>query len=363
MRLTRLYCRGFRCLGEVDFEPGPGVNVIRGENAQGKTSLLEAVLFAATSKSHRTNLETELLQRGRENFQIRIEVTRSDRAVVIEVNWWNGQKRVKVNGVPQTRLSDLLGKVQIVFFAPEDIALVKGGAGTRRRFLDMELSQLSIPYLNALQHYRQVLRQRNELLRHDRPKPDLLDVWDAQLAEHGAVLMTERGSFVLELDELASTAYAGIAGGESLRLKYAPDTPPGRLSETLASKRETDLRRRQTVHGPHRDDIEITIAGSPARSHGSQGQQKSAALALKLAELELIHRRIGEYPVFLLDEVLAELDAQRARQLFDTLPESVQCVVTTTDLERAFETHTTSTRNYLIEGGSLTRLPVSADHG
>lgn len=363
MRLTSLQCRGFRCLRDIDFHPGPGINIVRGQNAQGKTSLLEAILFAATSKSHRTNVESELLQHGSDGFHIRLEVERAQREVVLETHWWNSQKRVKVNGIPQTRLSDLLGKVQVVFFAPEDIALVKGGAGVRRRFLDMELSQLSSRYLNALQQYRQALRQRNEVLRQDRPDGAMLDVWDEQLARHGTVLMEERGAFVEELSTLASRAYGRIAAGEALALTYEPNCPPRRLLETLGSKRGTDLRRKQSLHGPHRDDIGISIADRPARSHGSQGQQKSASLALKLAELELIHERVGEYPILLLDEVLAELDAKRTRQLFEALPDAVQCIVTTTDLERALVTEGERPANFLLEGGELKHTSMTVDNG
>ena len=154
MRLTRVVCRTFRRLADVDFAPTPGVNVVSGENAQGKTSLLEAVLYAATTKSHRTAQESELSAHGGEGFHVRIEAERAGRPVDIEVNWWRGEKRFKINGVPQTRLSDILGRVNVVLFVPDDAALVKGAASVRRRFLDMELSQISPPYMAALQQYR-----------------------------------------------------------------------------------------------------------------------------------------------------------------------------------------------------------------
>jgi len=353
MHLERLECHGFRCLNDLNFEPAPGVNILRGENAQGKTSVLETILFAATSKSHRTSLETELAAHGGDAFRIGLQVVRVDRPVTIEVNWWRGEKRVKVNGVPQTRLSDALGKVRVVFFSPEDIALVKGSAAVRRKFLDMELSQLLPGYLSALQNYRLVLRQRNELLRAHKPDVDQLDAWDHQLVTHGQTLIAERTAFVHELGQTASAVYATIADGESLRLEYKPNTEAAELIHALATSRESDLRRRQTSHGPHRDDLEFTIADSPARSIASQGQQKSAALAVKLAELELVKDRTGEYPILLLDEVLAELDAKRSEHLFDAIDPDVQCILTTTDVNPSAGVPQRGATNFQIVHGSL----------
>lgn len=360
MRLTRLHCQSFRCLGDVELVPGPEINVIRGRNAQGKTSLLEAILFAATSKSHRTTIETELARRDTNEFHIRLDVQRVDREVTIEAHWWKGQKRVKINGAAQSRLSDLLGKVRVVLFAPEDIALVKSGAAIRRRFLDMALSQIDTGYLSALQQYRQVLRQRNELLRGFRPDPALLDVWDVQLAREGAVLVRSRDLFVTELNALASEAYGRIADGERLHLAYTPDCAADHIADILGAKRENDIRRKMSLHGPHRDEIEIAVADSPARSHASQGQQKSAALAIRLAEMALIHRRTGEHPILLLDEVLAELDAQRARHLFEAIPESAQCFITTTDLTRVIAPANRAVSEFTIEHGAVRIEPAGA---
>ncbi len=353
MHVSRFCCRSFRCLREIDLHPGPGINLVRGRNAQGKTSLLEAILFAATSKSHRTTIESDLAQAGAEEFHIRIDVQRAQREVILETHWWKGQKRVKINGVAQKRLSDMLGKVGVVLFAPEDIALIKSGSALRRRFLDMALSQLEPAYLAALQNYRQVLRQRNELLRAPRPDTGLLDVWDVQLAREGEVVIVGRAAFVADLCRLAAEAYAHIAGGEALALAYAPECPAGTLADVLRAKRDSDIRRKMTVHGPHRDDIEIAVAGNPARSHASQGQQKSAALALRLAEMGHAHARTGELPVLMLDEVLAELDAQRATQLFDAIPADAQCFITTTDLARSVAPESRPTLEFVIEAGRL----------
>lgn len=360
MRLTRLQCRGFRCLHELDLHPEPGVNVIRGRNAQGKTSVLEAILFATTSKSHRTNTESELLQHGAEGFQIRLEADRGDRDLVLETNWWQGQKRIKINGVAQPRLSELLGKAPVVFFAPEDIGLVKGGAGVRRRYIDMALSQVSPVYLGALQKYRQVLRQRNELLRQPKVDSTLLGVWDEQLCGEAKRLMSEREAYLEELSGYATEAYQQISDAEALRVSYRADTPAGRLADVLRDKRESDIRHRQTQHGPHRDEVVITIGDTPARNFGSQGQQKSAALALRLAELRLAHARMATYPVLLLDEVVAELDAERTQRLFRAIPAEVQCMLTTTDLDHDLVAAERAATNFVIEDGALARESADA---
>ncbi len=355
MYLDELTCRGFRCLAEVEFKPERGLNLIRGQNAQGKTSLLESILFAATSKSHRTSVETDLAAHGGDGFRVALHVVRSDREVSLEVNWWQGAKRVKVNGVAQSRMSDTLGKVRVVLFSPEDIALVKGSAATRRKFLDMELSQLSPAYLTGLQSYRQVLRQRNELLRAPKPDEGQLDAWDQQLIEHAKILIVERAAFIQELGDFAAQAYTAIAHNEELALRYRPDLPEESLEQSLLESRASDIRRKQTSHGPHRDDIEFVIAGKPARSHASQGQQKSAALAVKLAELELVKSRTGDYPILMLDEVLAELDAERAEHLFDAIGEEVQCILTTTELGETSSIARRSAASFVIKQGNLSR--------
>ena len=243
-----------------------------------------------------------------------------------------------------------------MFFSPEDVDLVKGGAGGRRRFLDMELSQVDGAYLAALQQYRQVLRQRNELLRQPKADVSLIEVWDAQLVRYGGEMIAARRAFLEELAPLAAAAHAGIARGEGLGLAYAPDVEGGEaLEKALERSRDSDIRRGVTSRGPHRDDMEMRIGGHPARSHGSQGQQRTAALALKLAELELVHRRAGEYPVLMLDEVLAELDAARAKELFHAVGPEVQCLVTTTDRSEALDFPERDRRIFEIQGGRLGR--------
>lgn len=356
MYLVRLECDGLRSLTEIKFDPGPGLNIICGNNAQGKTSLLEAILFATTSKSHRTNQDAHLVKHGAEGFRIKARVQRRDRDVCIEAHWWQGAKRFKVNGVVQERFSDILGKVNVVFSSPEDMALVRGSATHRRRFLDMELSQLHPGYLKALQQYREVLRQRNELLRHTAPEPSLLEVWEVRLAQYGKVLVQTRREFVKGLSGLMTDAYHRIAGEEVLDVRYAPDVAAEEsLPEVLAGSRRSDLRRGVTLRGPHRDDLRFFVDGQPARVFASQGQSKTAALALKLAEWELVKERTGEYPILMVDDALSDLDAARFRRLFDALPQEGQCLLTTTNLSPHDVIPERNPACFLIERGRLAK--------
>lgn len=357
MHVTLLHSHSFRGLADVIFEPGTGVNIIYGANAQGKTSVLEAVLYAATTRSHRTATDMELARHGSKEFHVKVGAASGGYPLSIEAHWWKGAKRFKVNGQAQSRLSDILGRLCVVFFSPEDIALVKGAASNRRLFLDMELSQLQPLYLRALQQYRQALRQRNELLRQHHCDPDMLAVWEAQLAEHGRVLMAERDSAINTLSEIASALYAQLIEEEPLALAYQPDVAdPDALADTLQKTRATDIQRKNTCRGPHRDDVDIQIAGKSARIYGSQGQQKSAALILKLAEVELMRQRMGEYPVVLLDEALAELDASRARRLLTTVPEAAQVIITTAQPIELLPLSRESATLFHIDRGHLEKI-------
>ncbi len=354
MRLTSLRCRAFRGLAAIDFAPGAGVNIVYGANAQGKTSLLEAALYAATTRSHRTAADAELANHAGREFHIEIQAAGRDRELRIEAHWFNDAKRFKVNGLAQTRLSDILGRLCVVFFSPEDIGIIKGAASGRRLFLDMELSQLQPPYLRALQQYRQALRQRNELLRRDCRDGDLLSLWESQLAEHGGTLMRERARYIDELEELAAPLYAQIVEREPLHLTYHPDVANvGDIEATLQRSRKTDLLRKTTGRGPHRDDVDIMIADRSARIYGSQGQQKSAALVIKLADVALMRRRMGEYPVILLDEALAELDSERGRRLLAVIPDEAQAIITAAQPEQALAALKDQCRLFLMEGGRL----------
>ncbi|HOF41957.1 MAG TPA: DNA replication and repair protein RecF, partial [Candidatus Hydrogenedentes bacterium] len=234
--------------------------------------------------------------------------------------------------------------------------LVRGTASVRRRFLDMALSQLDLPYLRALQQYRQALRQRNELLKQDQVTGDLLDAWDEQLVRHGTVMVRSRLLFGQQLANFAAPAYDAIATRERLELVYLPDIRSDEdYAEVLRENRDRDRRYGLTSRGPHRDDFELKVEGRPARQFASQGQQRSVALALKLAELKLVRERISEYPVLMLDDVLSELDAQRSSRLFNAIPEEAQCLITTTGMATATVPSGLACTLFQIRNGALTR--------
>ena len=354
MYLKKLKCQGFRSLHRLTIEPGPGLNVIRGANAQGKTTVLEALLYLATSRSHRTTVDRELVGHGDLGFRIEAEIERKDRTVKLYAAYWDKVKRFSINGVPVTKISEILGRINVVFFAPEDVSIVRGSASDRRLYIDMGLSQLDNAYVRALQSYRTVLRQRNELLRNDRPDPAQLDVWDAQLAEHARRVTAARAHYVDSLAPYAKEAYHTIAEDEQFGLKYAPDiaTDADPL-KVYQETRERDIRRGHTSRGPHRDDLQFRIEEEAARSFGSQGQQRSAALAMKLAEARLAQQRTGEYPILMLDDVLSELDDDRARRLMTALPKDQQCLLTTTEVSARDELFGEDAVYHHIEKGAL----------
>lgn len=296
--------------------------------------MLEALLYLATSRSHRTSTDRELVRHGDLGFRLKAEVERNDRRVELHAAYWDKVKRFSINGVAVGKISEILGRINVVFFAPEDVGIVRGSAADRRLYIDMGLSQLDPAYVRALQSYRTVLRQRNELLRHDRPDPTQLDVWDAQLAEHARRVTSARAQYVAGVAPYALEAYRAIAVEERLALKYAPDiATDADFLKVYQDTRERDVRRGHTSRGPHRDDLQFQIEDETARNFGSQGQQRSAALAMKLAESRLAQQRTGEYPILMLDDVLSELDSERARRLLAAVPEGQQCLLTTTERE------------------------------
>jgi len=331
MRLEKIVCEQFRRLTRVTVEPSPGLNVFFGGNAQGKTSLLEAVLYAATARSHRATTDRELVQHGADGFYVSITAAGTAGRVTVESRWWQGQKRFRINGAVPDRLSDLLGRVQVVLFAPDDQELVKGAASGRRRFLDICLSRIHGRYLRALQAYRQALRQRNAVLKNTRPDPMLLESFDVILAREGAVLTETRADWVTRLDEAASALYHDLAEQrETLRLRYAPDIRnTDQYLDVLKRSRESDLRTGTTGRGPHRDEIQVLVDDRPLDVFGSQGQQKSAALALRLAEAALTREACGETPALLLDEIFSDLDERRSERVLGTVPSDAQALITT----------------------------------
>lgn len=349
MLIRELQIINFRNLRYLRAEFGPGIHVIHGSNAQGKTNLLEAVHLLVTGRSFRTTIDREMVPWQREGYEatlIRARVEKGGYEDRFLLTFNSSEKHVFVNGNPIGRLGDLLGRINAVLFTPADLQLVRGAPGLRRRFLDIEMSQVSRPYLHHLQRYDLALRQRNALLKQHQRRPalgDELAPWDEQLAAHGSELTAARAAMIARLSAIAAGMYAEIAtGGERLALRYDPS--PARIADTaaeiraqmaagLAASRGDDIRRGATGIGPHRDDFAFLIDGRDARDFGSQGQQRSCVLAMKMAELTLMESATGEPPILLLDDLMSELDESRKRAFLQSLDPRVQTFITATEPE------------------------------
>lgn len=364
MRVTSLSLSHFRNYERALIEPDAGVTVFTGPNAQGKTNILEALHLCCLGKSHRTSRDEELIQWGRDSARVTVKTAQRDgthEVAVVLSRTQRKKKTVRIGLRQAERIGELLGHVCGVLFSPEDLQIVKDGPAERRRFMDMQLSQLRPTYFYALQRAVRTLNQRNALLKDIARNPSLLptlDMWDEQLARVGAVICENRREAVSRLDELARAAHLSLTGGrEALRLRYvsqvadAPDAYEALLAR-LSRARSEDLRRMTTTVGIHRDDIAITIDGKEARTFASQGQQRSAVLSLKLAQLELAGAESGEAPILMLDDVMSELDPSRRRQLIERI-DRVQTFVTCTDLSDLAGARQGAV--YRVENGVLTR--------
>ncbi|MBQ2991953.1 MAG: DNA replication/repair protein RecF [Clostridia bacterium] len=363
MRVKSLTLKNFRNYEQAVIEPDSGVTVFTGENAQGKTNILEALHLCCLGRSHRTAKDEELIRWGCADARVRIETLQRDGTHEVTILLAkNGKKKktVRIGARQAERIGELFGHVCGVLFSPEDLSIVKSGPGERRRFLDMQLSQLRPAYFYALQRAVRTLNQRNALLREIGKHPSLLptlDMWDEQLSLIGAEIAANRREAIEKLSESAAKAHASLTGGrEELRLWYisqtedAPDSAQ-RLLDRIRAARQEDLRRMTTTVGIHRDDMGVSINGKDARHFASQGQQRSAVLSLKLAQLEMAAEETGEAPILMLDDVMSELDPGRRRQLIERI-DRVQTFVTCTDVSDLAGARQGAV--YHVENGRLT---------
>ncbi|MBQ7785589.1 MAG: DNA replication/repair protein RecF [Clostridia bacterium] len=364
MRVKSLVLKNFRNYEQAVIEPDSGVTVFTGENAQGKTNILEALHLCCLGRSHRTPRDEELIRWGSADARVQIQTAQQDgtHEVTILLSK-NGKKKktVRIGSRQADRIGELFGHVCGVLFSPEDLSIVKDGPGERRRFLDMQLSQLRPSYFYALQRAVRTLNQRNALLKEIARNSSLiatLDMWDEQLAVIGAEIARNRREAIDMLSVEAAKAHASLTGGrEDLRLWYISQTREGQdtaenLLARMRAARQEDLRRMTTTVGIHRDDMGVTINGKEARNFASQGQQRSAVLSLKLAQLEMAAKETGEAPILMLDDVMSELDPGRRRQLIERI-DRVQTFVTCTDVSDLAGARQGVL--YRVENGRLTR--------
>ena len=349
MQITELTLRSYRSYETLHLAFDPGVQIFLGANAQGKTNIIEALYYAAFGRSHRTSSDAELIRVGADGAYIGLSFRRHDVPGELSFTFARGARRRITYAGESLRQRDLVGILPMVLFSPEDLFLVKGAPALRRRYLDAELSQASPAYYGELLRYTRILKQRNAVLKDIRERlaaPDDLSPWDAQLAKSAAYIVTRRIAAVAQLGALSARVQAVLAAGEELALAYeiagggAEDFAEDDMTEALhvwynkmlCEGRARDIARAATGVGPHLDDLVLRVGGMSLRSYGSQGQQRTGALALKLAELFYLQENIGEAPILLLDDVMSELDADRRRALLDFIRhEHIQTFITATD--------------------------------
>lgn len=327
----------FRNYDDLYIEFDRGTNILYGDNAQGKTNVLESIYVSGTTKSHKGSKDREVIQFGQDEAHIRTVVEKSGLDYQIDMHLKkNKSKGIAINRMPIKKASELFGILNIVFFSPEDLNIIKNGPSERRRFLDVELCQLDKIYLYNLTKYNKVLNQRNRLLKDIHFRPELMDtlaVWDMQLIEYGKKIINTRKKFVEELNGIVYEIHKNISGNkEELVLKYEPDVFEENMEVELERCKEKDLKFGQTSVGPHRDDLCFMIQDIDVRKFGSQGQQRSCALSLKLSEIELVKNSIKETPILILDDVLSELDSNRQNFLLNSIHD-IQTVITCTGLD------------------------------
>ncbi len=348
MYLKNLHLRQFRNYKQQQVEFTAPKTILVGNNAQGKSNLLEAVELLATLRSHRMARDRDLIQEGAAGAQILATLERETGVSNLTITLRrNGRRTVAINGENLRRQMDFLGVVNAVEFSSLDLELVRGGPDGRRQWLDMLLIQLEPIYTHILQQYNQVLRQRNAFLRSCQqsgkiPQPEELAIWNAQLVTAGTRVMRRRERAIQRLVPIATHWHSSISGcTEKLQIRYVPSVAvegnePQQIQPAFLDKIQqratAELHQGTTLVGPHRDEVELTIDYTPARQYGSQGQQRTLVLALKLAELQLIEEVVGEPPLLLLDDVLAELDPYRQNQLLDAIQDRFQTLITTTHL-------------------------------
>lgn len=366
MQIRNLKLRNFRNYDHLNMDFSDSFNIIYGNNAQGKTNIIEAVFLCASGRSHRTSKDQELLKNGESEFEIRLQFTKETIDEEIRINFNNEErKKIKINDIPVKKIGDLMGHLNAVIFSPEDLFIIKQGPAERRRFIDITLSQLRPSYFYDLQQYAKILFQRNTLLKRitvQRSLEDTLEVWNKHLVRTGSRIIRARRKFVRDLCGFASARHDKLTNHEEkLLLEYSPsfeisdeckDEEIEKIFfDTVERNRENEIRKGTTVVGPHRDDIDIILNGESTKVYGSQGQQRTSVLSMKLAEIDLMKEESGDFPVLLLDDVLSELDDRRKEYLLESIS-GLQTFITCTDLS-FYKRESPAASVFHIDNGSI----------
>ena len=357
MKIESIKLENFRNYGKLELSLSGGTNLFYGDNAQGKTNILESVYLCGTTKSHRGSKDREIIKFGQEESHIRMNLSKNEILYRIDMHLKkNKAKGIAINGIPIRKASELLGLGNFVFFSPEDLNIIKNGPSERRRFLDMELCQLNKVYLYNLMNYNKILMQRNKLLKDIYFHPeyeDTLEIWDTQMVQYGSQVIRAREEFVSQLNDIIYDIHKKLSGGrEDLLVTYEKNVSIEDFSDTIQRNREKDMKLKMSHTGPHRDDLSFMVRDVDIRRFGSQGQQRTTALSLKLAEIELVKEKSRDLPVLLLDDVLSELDGNRQHYLLDSI-DGVQTLITCTGIDDFVENNFQIDRLFYVEDGSV----------
>ncbi len=362
MYINSLELSKYRNYNDLNITFDPGITILSGENAQGKTNILEALYIAGTTKSHRGSKDKDIIKFNEEEAHIRLITTKNDVGHKIDVHLRrNKNKYIAIDGLSIKKSGELLGLINMVFFSPEDLSIIKNGPSQRRRFINLELCQLNKLYFYNYINYNKALEQRNTLLKQiasDNRLKDTLDLWDAYLIQYGTEVIKERQHFIDSLNDIVKNIHDHLTGGkESIEIGYENNVSVEDYEKVLQKKRDTDLKYQSTQVGPHRDDMCFYINGIDVRTYGSQGQQRTAALSLKLAEIELVRSMIHDTPVLLLDDVMSELDSNRRNYLLDSIKD-IQTVVTCTGYDDFIRSRLTIDKIYEVNNGNVKEMKL-----
>ena len=359
MVIKSLKLKNYRNYELLDMTFDSKTNILYGDNAQGKTNILEALYLSGTTKSHRGTKDRDLIQFGREESHLETIVEKKGMEFQIDMHLKkNSPKGIAINKIPIRKASELFGIVHFVFFSPEDLNIIKDGPAGRRRFIDLELSQIDKVYLSNLSNYNRIINQRNSLLKelyHQDHLMDTLDIWDMQLAEYGTKVIESRKQFIRQVNQIIADIHYRLTGGrERIELSYESSLGSLSLEQALKKNRERDIRMKSTSVGPHRDDLCFLSGDLDIRKFGSQGQQRTAALSLKLSEIELVKEVIKDTPILLLDDVLSELDKHRQNYLLDSIHD-IQTVITCTGLDEFVNHRFSINKIFRVSSRSVTK--------
>ena len=359
MFIKRLQMLNYRNYNALDIKLCPNVNVFMGDNAQGKTNILEAIYYCAFAKSHRTSKDKELINWNGEHAFISVDVGRErlDKRIDISI-LKDGKKSIRINKIKIKKIGELFGNFNVVMFSPEDLRIIKDSPGVRRKFIDMELCQLNPKYYYNLVQYNKVLNERNILLRNRNTSSEMLEIYDMQLVEFGYNIIRDRIKYIESLNKYAEKIHSDITSGkEKINFKYIStikdlENIKENFYTLLEKNRSKDCDRGITSIGPHRDDFFVYINDIDTKSYGSQGQQRTAVLTMKFSSLEIIKELTGEFPVLLLDDVLSELDFNRKKYILSTIGQ-IQTVITCNGIEDLYEYLDEKAKVFKVKNGEI----------